>query len=171
MGLIDNLRGLLGGVPDRTEEQQAEPSPLAELGSSGLRQQGGQLNEEWDPRLHGERGVRAYREMSESDPTVGAVLFAIEMLIRQAHWGVDPASSDERDVENAAFLESCMNDLDKPWESFISEVLTMLVYGWSVHEVAMKVRRGPDARPSSAARDGRIGWSKLAIRGQNTLLK
>jgi hypothetical protein len=170
MGIIDKLRNRLGQRPEESATPE-KAAHFAEMGSTGLRQVGGVLTEEWHPRLHGEQGIRTYREMSEGDPTVGAILFAIEMLVRQVHWGVEPAGTEERDIENAAFLESCMNDMDRPWTSFISEVLTMLTYGWSVHEIVYKVRMGPEATPSSATRDGRIGWRRLPIRGQSTILR
>jgi hypothetical protein len=172
MSILDRLKEVLGQRPEPEVDPSPEMAgPFTELGSTGLRQVGGVVTEEWQPRLQGEQGVRTYREMSEGDPTVGAVLFAIEMLVRQVHWGVEPAGTEERDIENAAFLESCMNDLDRPWTSLISEVLTMLTYGWSVHEIVYKVRRGTNANPPSAVRDGRIGWRGLPIRGQSTLLR
>lgn len=174
MGILDRLRESITGAGNTNGSvQSSPPTPLlSEIGSSGLRHSGGVLTEEWIPHLQGERGIRTYREMSESDPTIGAILFAIEMLIRQVNWATEPASSDPADVEKAAFLQSCMDDLDRPWGSFISEAMTMLAYGWSVHEIVYKVRRGQSADPTSSAHaDGRIGWKRLPIRGQSTLLR
>lgn len=143
----------------------------AEMGSSGLKRVGGVIIEEWLPQLHGDRATRTWREMSEGDPTVGAVLFAIEKLIRQVEWSVDAASEDQAEKDKADFLWSAMNDLDKPWVSFVAEVLTMLPYGWGVHELVYKLRRGPGGDPPSRQDDGRIGWKRLPMRGQDTRLE
>ena len=140
-----------------------------ELGSTGLQHAGGILQEEWLSALQGDRGLRTYREMMDMDPTVGAILYAIEMLIRQASWDVEPASEDQADQDNAEFLWSCMNDMDRPWTEFVAEVLTMLGYGWSIHELVYKLRRGQLAKVPSKYDDQRIGWKRLPIRGQDTL--
>lgn len=184
MGLADRIKELfsspdpLGGVstdgPNKAMGAIQRSVPVGmtqELGSTGLKQMGGVVIEEWLPQLQGERGIKVWREMSENDPTVGAVLFAIEMLIRQVDWSVEPASEDPQDVANAEFLESCMHDMDRPWVSFISDVLTMLAYGWSVHEIVYKLRRGASGDQPSDHDDGRIGWARLPIRGQDTLLQ
>ena len=54
-----------------------------EYGRIGQRRYGGVFYEEFLPELRGLKGVQVYQEMSENDETVGAILFAIEMLMRQ----------------------------------------------------------------------------------------
>lgn len=140
-----------------------------ELGSSGLKRSGqrGLVYEEFLPQLQDERARKVYREMRDNDAVVGAVLFAIEMLIRQAEWRVE--GEDEDLVE---FIESCLTDMSTSWEDFLAEVLSMLVYGWSWHEVVYKRRLGPDQKdPSkhSQYNDGKIGWRKFPIRSQDSL--
>ena len=54
-----------------------------EAGRIGQRRYAGTLYEEFLPELRGRRGTEVYREMSENDDVVGAVLFAVEMLVRQ----------------------------------------------------------------------------------------
>ena len=61
-----------------------------EIGRIGQKRWGGIFYEEFLPELHGRRGINAYSEMSENDDIVGAVLFSIEMLIRQVTWYVQP---------------------------------------------------------------------------------
>ena len=61
---------------------------LKEIGRLGLNRWGGHISEEFLPELSGIKGVRVYQEMSDNDSTVGAILFAIKMLIRQASWSV-----------------------------------------------------------------------------------
>ena len=150
-----------------------EPKPqsvaLDELGSSGLKRSGqrGLVYEEFLPQLQDERARKVYREMRDNDPTVGAVLYAIEMLIRQAEWRVE--GEDEDLVE---FIESCLTDMSHSWEDFLAEVLSMLTYGWAWTEIVYKRRLGPDQKdPSKRSQynDGKIGWRKLPLRSQDSL--
>ena len=71
---------------------------LNERGKIGVNRYGGLFYEEFLPELRGVKGVRVYEEMANNDATCGAILFAIKNLIRQASWGVQPASKDEADV-------------------------------------------------------------------------
>lgn len=146
--------------------------PMYELGVTGLKRSAGYVNEEFLPALRGRKAVQVYREMSENDPIVGALLFAVDRLLRQLEWRVEPASQKGEDKQAAEFLESCMEDMSHTWDEFISEVLTMLPYGWSWHEVVYKKRVGPwekDPRKRSRYSDGKIGWRKMPIRSQETM--
>ena len=142
-----------------------------EIGKTGLLRYGGVLYEEFLPELRGRRGVEAYHEMAENDDMVGAILFSIEMLVKQAKWSVEPAGPTEKDKEAAAFVEDCMGDMEDTWIDTISEILSFITYGWSYHEIVYKRRMGrtKDPRTDSKYNDGLIGWQKLPIRGQETL--
>lgn len=147
-------------------------SPNVELGTTGLKRSAGYVDEEFLPALRGRKAVQVFREMSDNDPIVGSLLFAVDRLLRQIDWRVEPASQKPEDKEAAEFLESCMEDMSHTWDEFISEVLTMLPYGWSWHEIIYKKRVGPwekDSRKRSRYTDGKIGWRKLPIRSQETL--
>lgn len=142
-----------------------------EIGRIGQRRYGGVFYEEFLHELRGKKGIEAYREMSENDDVVGAILFAIEMLLRQTDWSVEPGGDSAKDKEAAEFVESCMNDMQNTWVDTISEILSFLTFGWSFHEIVYKRRCGntKDIRTRSKYTDGLIGWSKLPIRGQETL--
>lgn len=144
---------------------------LEELGSTGLERYGGHIDEEFLPQLKGERGIRTYKEMRDNDPVVGAVLFAIDMLIRGVPWHVEPAGEKVEDLDAAEFLESCLQDMSSTWEETISEIMSFLVFGWSYHEIVYKQRQGDNRDPSKRSRynDGRIGWRKIPIRSQDSL--
>lgn len=146
-----------------------QPSVGTELGVSGLKQWSGQLHEEFLPQLGGARGRRTYEEMRSNDPIIGGLLFAIEMPIREVSWSFEPASDAQPDKDAAEFLNQCMGDMSMSWADFISNVLTMMPFGWSYFETVYKVRRGNTADPKSKFSDGRIGWRKFALRGQDTL--
>ncbi|MBR0287636.1 MAG: hypothetical protein IJQ82_01520, partial [Selenomonadaceae bacterium] len=144
-----------------------------ETGRVGAKRYGGTFFEEFLPELRGTNGVQVYQEMSDNDDTIGAVLFAIKMLIRQASWSVQPAGNEKIDVEAAEFVESCLHDMQLTWTDTISEILSFLTYGWSLHEIVYKRRMGrkKDPRLESKFADGLIGWQKLPIRAQESLFE
>jgi hypothetical protein len=144
---------------------------MKELGTTGLRRTGGFVIEDFLSQLQGIRGVRVYREMADNDPVVGAILFAIERVIQKLEWRVDSASDEKEDEENAEFIEECLHDMSDSWDGTLSNILSMLTFGWSFHEVVYKKRDGwqKDPRRRSKHNDGRIGWRKWAIRSQDTL--
>lgn len=127
--------------------------------------------EEFLHELRGVKGVQAYTEMADNDATVGAILFAIEMLMRNCEFHVEPAGKSAKDKEAAEFVESCMNDMERTWADTLSEILSFLTYGWSYHEIVYKRRVGKSSSPITNSRyaDGLIGWRKLPIRAQDTL--
>lgn len=142
-----------------------------EIGRIGQRRYGGIFYEEFLSELRGRKGAEVFTEMSNNDETIGAILFAIEMLVRQASWNVEPGGSTAKDREAAEFVKSCMDDMQQTWIDTISEILSFLTYGWSFHEIVYKRRMGrtKDNRTSSKYDDGLIGWMKLPIRSQETL--
>lgn len=142
-----------------------------EQGRLGQKRYGGVFYEEFLTELQGIRGVRTYLEMSENDDVIGAILFAIKMLIRQVKWSVQTVSNDKADLKAAEFVESCLYDMQSTWTDTVSEILSFLTYGWSVHEIVYKRRMGTkkDPRLDSKFADGLIGWQKLPIRSQESL--
>ncbi|MCH8177632.1 MAG: hypothetical protein IIC09_05460, partial [Proteobacteria bacterium] len=161
-------------TPDgATDVQKAanQTQMMNEIGSSGLNRQGGLVYEEFLPDLQGSKGRKVYLEMSLNDPVIAGLLFAVEMPLRRATWTIEAQTDNPGDIEVAEFLDTCLNDMSGTWPDFISEVLTMLVYGWAWFERVLKVRNGADAEPPSQYNDGKIGWRKLAIRSQNSLEK
>lgn len=152
----------------------ADKTPnLRRLGVTGLRRYGPNIYEEFLTELRWpDRAGKVYQEMSDNDAVIGAILYLAEMLIRGCTWTVEPAGNSAADKEAAEFLKSCMNDMDASWANVISEILSMLTYGFSFHEIVYKIRRGPDEsnpRYCSKYTDGRIGWRGLPIRAQTSL--
>lgn len=148
-------------------------SNFKEIGRIGQRRMGGVFFEEFLPELIGKKGIETYKEMSENDDIIGSILFTIEMLIRGCSWDVQAGGETDADEEAANFVWQCMNDMSDTWVDTISEILSMLTYGWSAHEIVYKRRLGrkKDARMNSKYDDGLIGWQKLPIRAQETLYK
>lgn len=143
-----------------------------QLGSAGLKRYGNYVYEEFLPELRWPRAGRIYQEMSDNDPVIGSILYLAEMLIRGTSWDVKPASTSNKDEKAAKFVKECMNDMEMSWADFICEAISMMTYGFSLHEILYKVRRGPDEKSSkyiSKYSDGRIGWRSLPIRAQTSI--
>jgi len=150
---------------------------FSELGTSGLKKSGGIIDEEFLPLLRGDQGRRFLREMADNSPIAGAILFAFEKVILNLDWRIDPADCEDTERttadEYAAFVEECRSDMAHSWDSTLSEICTMFVYGWSFTEVVYKQRGGASDDPTKHSKyaDGRIGWRKWAPRSQDTLLE
>lgn len=147
---------------------------MAEIGSSGLSRWGGQVDEEFLKELRGPKAAKTYREMRDNDDIVGAILFAFENLAKKVEWRIDPGAEDSESAERAEFIRQCLfEDMSHGWMETLSEILTFLVFGWAWMEVVYKTRSGDSRDPSKASKftDGRIGWRKWALRGQETLFE
>jgi len=142
-----------------------------EVGSSGLKQFSGILDDEFLRELRGAKGAAIYREMARNDAVVGASLFAYTTLAKEATFRIDPAEVDDPLAEEiAAFVRGALfEDLNLSWRDVLSEILSMLTYGWAYLEVVYKRRAGETGKSASRYDDQKIGWRKWAIRGQDTL--
>lgn len=153
-----------------------DPS-LVSLGSTGIYTGSGFFDDEDIIRdLSWPYCIKKYQEM-ETDALIGGILFAINQFIRSSSWSVREYDGDDKpsdSAEQARFLEECFKDLAKPWEEVITDVLSFLTYGFSIHEIVYKKRLGPqqsDKRYKSRYEDGKIGWRKFPIRSQDTIEK
>lgn len=157
--------------PTPQRVKKATSTDFAEVGSTGLQVNGGVVTQDFLRQLQGRAGSAVYKEMAENHPVIGATLSAIEMLFRSVEWTVEPSDSDDqRSIDEAEFVASCMGDMSSSWQDFISSVLGFLVYGYSFHEIVYKRRDGrTDDGTSSKFDDGRIGWRKMPLRSQETI--
>lgn len=154
---------------------------FSSLGSYGLRQFSGFVREEFLPQLQGRQGATIYREMSDNSPVIGGMIFAIQSTMRKVSWRVTAAADTPEAKEAADFAEGLMDDMAVTWEDVIAEGLSMVTYGYAPMELCYKRRLGHDPGfmplrpgkrlPRSKFDDGKVGWDKIAIRGQDTVLK
>lgn len=143
-----------------------------EVGRIGQRRYSGVFFEEFLPELRGSKGAEVYTEMADNDSTVGAILFAIENLMRNCEFTIEPSGNNAKDKEAAEFVQGCMDDMCVTWTDTLSEILSFITYGWSYHEIVYKRRMGKkNGADSSKYDDGLIGWKKLPIRSQETLFE
>jgi len=136
--------------------------PFTEIGVSGVDLYHGQSYDEYMPELRGERGMRTYRQMRDNDAINGAMLTAIEHLIRAATFSVDPADASPEARDAAAFVSNVFEDFDDhyTWDDLVTEACSQYTYGFASHEIVYKRRD-----------DGNIGLSRLGIRVQETVYR
>jgi len=150
---------------------------LKELGSTALATQAGEVLDEFMRQLRGSNGAKQFREMSNNDDIVGAVLFAFNELAGNASWWVEPASSDTDDVRRRDFVDEALHDMDQPFTDVLSEAQAKWVYGFAPMEICFKERKGMlpgedkegNRLPQSRYSDGKLAWDKWASRPAESL--
>jgi len=164
-------------MPDN-EELLPQVDAFTELGATGLWRTGGFVIDDILPQLRGRQSLTAYRDMSENDPIIGAILFAIERVILQVDWRVDPYTDPtgetplDQDQAAAIFVQECMDDMSHSWHELMIAITSFLIYGWSFFEIVYKQRKGPDQKDPiyrSRYNDNKIGWRKIVMRAQDSL--
>ena len=151
-------------------------SAFSEEGMTGLiYSAAGTIEEEFLPNLMGRNAQRVYKEMRDNDAIIGSLLFCIDMVLRSVQWRTEENKNATDPMGEASFLWESMQDMSHTWSDFVSEVMSMLPFGWSWFEQVYKKRSGPqdddnpNAPASSKYTDGKIGWRKFAIRSQDSL--
>ena len=150
-------------------------SITSEFGRTGLKTTGGRIHEEFlrqfrDPKSR----VAALTELVDNEPLISGTFFAIKQLIKRAKWRVEPGGEKLKDKKTAEFVDSCFHDMSLSWEDTLDEILSFILFGFSLHEIIYKFRSGPqnpDPMFRSKFNDGKIGWRKLPIRAQDTIEK
>lgn len=165
-------------------------------GISGLTRFGpiSRVYEEFLKELQGPQGMKSYREMLDNCAIVGAIMFAAQHLCRKVSYEFEPANDSQEARKVANFVGSAIfDDMDSAWPDTISEILTMLPFGWSLLEFRLKRRLGmgdasfkqpiigsydasgqgykvPEMAPSRFE-DGLIGFRSWSLRSQETLFQ
>lgn len=113
--------------------------------------------DEFLPDLRGERGIRRLREMATNDPVCGAILSAMDLMVRSTPWRVEGGSEAAQEM-----IDYCLNNLeDVTFEMLLSDILSFLPYGFSIVEIV--------ARRPSDAHKGWVTLRRLAPRAQWTI--
>ena len=145
------------GLPE--VKRKPRTTGISEVGVSGLKQSAGHVQEEFLRELKGERAARFYREMADNSPVIGGLLLGYREVATHLDWRIEePEEASERDKKAVEFIQEAFEDMEHSWESFLSQALSELAFGWALHEVVYKRRD-----------DGRIGWRKFPIRAQESL--
>lgn len=159
-------------TPPETPQQRKQIKGMSvEIGQVGTFDFDGYVRDNIVPELSGEQGRIVYQRM-RADSTVSAIIFAIEMMLRRSKWACIPCDpEDEKAIEYAIYFDSVRTDMYQTWEHFISNCLSMLVFGWSFFEIVAKRRLGETGEVPSKHDDGMWGVHKLALRNQDSLDK
>ena len=105
---------------------QEKLDPYSQIGVSGLQRQTHghtSIDEEFLKELKGVNGVKAYREISDNNAVIGAVLFLIDSFVRKVDWIVDPAEDAPEGEKWATFMEQNMEDLAQSWPDLMGEIV------------------------------------------------
>src|SRR6266851_1941451 len=129
-------------APDPTTENTPPGrAPYVELGITGVTRYGGisRVYEEFLKELQGPAGMKLYREQRDNCPITGAFLFAAQHLARHTLFRVDPADPSQQASAVAERVRGALfDDLSTTWPDLLSEVLSVLPFGWSAHEMVFK---------------------------------
>ena len=151
----------------RTEQHD----PYVAYGTTGLVQYAGRIAEEYLRAWRGTQKKKTIQEM-HTDAIIAASLLIYEMLIRQVTWDFAVAGQDNLAQEHAAFARQVwFEDHQTAWTNVVSEILTMLSWGFAPIQMVLKRRQGDNRDPALHSRfnDGRIGLSQLFLHGQETV--
>lgn len=148
--------------------ENIERFKLSEMSYSGLKLFNGVTNEEVKRELNFPESIKTFKQMSYHS-TINAALTLYETLLAKADWKVvEPENATDEEKKQTQFIRECMNDMEHTWSDFIKDVMSMQVYGFSIHE---KVYRKRTFANGSDYDDGKIGWRKLGFRSQETVQK
>ena len=92
------------------EETEDEFEVLSQLGRSGLPFYAGYVQAETLAALSGHRWRKVCKEM-QNDAVIGAILFALEHLIRQVDFQFTAADDSPQAAEYRDFYQGCLDDM------------------------------------------------------------
>jgi len=90
------------------------------------------------------------------------------IVVKLTNGVIPPKDFTPDEKKQCETIEQMMHDMEGTWAEFIRDVLSMNVYGFSVHEKRYRKRYKSNG---SMYDDGIIGWKKLPIRAQETIEK
>lgn len=146
-------------LSDQIEPFGAKPLRSApRLGRSGLKQSLGYISEDFVAELRGAQAYKVYDEMRRNEPVIQAMLNAVTTLLMMTEYKIVPRDKyDGADVAAAQFVAEAFERLNRPYEDIMSDILTMLPFGWALLEIQYVYT------------EGRVWWGSLDLRSQDTL--
>ncbi len=155
---------MLGKDPDTSLPRNA----MSEVGYTGIKSISGKILEEANYKLRYPYFLSEVKEML-NDATIATGMSFQRHMITRVKWKViAPRNASPELKERAKFIESCKDDMEHSWFSFISELASYIPYGFAVHEKVFYRRLNSKG---SKYNDGLKGWRKLPIRSQSTIDK
>jgi hypothetical protein len=134
-------------MPSRHAKGQAQSYEFADIGISGLTRYGpvSRVYEEFLRELQGPQGMKNYREFSENDPIAGAIIFACQNLAKSVTFRFDAVDSSQEAQAAAEFVKGAIiDDMGQTWPDTLTEIMSMLPFGWALFEWRLKRRLGQE---------------------------
>lgn len=133
------------------------------LGSSGTQIFSGYINEDHLAEMTGVQRAEFYDKM-EKDYNITMCLNAVINPIKSATWEIQAGDDTPEAEEDAALIRHILfEDMDKPFDTFLSEALTFISKGYALFEIVHKVvTNHPDFK-------NYIGIECLGWRSQKTI--
>ena len=149
-------------------QDQPDRFRLSEMGALGLQVFNGVSNDDLKRELNWPMSIRTFKQMN-AHGTINSAMTLFDNIIGKAQWSITPPKdATEEEKKQCEILQTMMHDMEGTWSEFIRDVLSMNIFGFSVHE---KVYRKRYRSNGSLYDDGLIGWKKLPIRAQETIEK
>ncbi len=149
---------------DSNAFQAGTKSLMKPHGASGTELFAGYFSEEYLQKLRGKYGAKVYDEMRRSEAIIAMLLNAVTNPIKAAVWELEAANADSvADAEkHKELIEYCLKEMID-FETFLHEVLTFLIYGYSLFEAI-------DVVVFNHAKFGTFnGLKAIAFRSQKTI--
>jgi hypothetical protein len=142
-----------------------------EIGTAGIPQWGGRLEERYLPSLRGAAGIEKMAAILRKEPAAFTAHRLVLLSAAPATWKAVPASDTGPDREAADFLDSCLADMSHSFWEAVKFALSAQAFGFADHEIVWKRRQGREQgnQAGSAFDDGLVGIRKLAVRRQETV--
>ena len=130
---------------DARLKKNPERALLNVVGGVGTDMSGGYIYEEYNPKLQGLAGIKIFDKMRKGDAKVFATLLACELPIRSTKWTIEPfveegGIASSQDVLVADLVRrNLFETMTMTWDQMLTEILTMLPFGFSVFEKVYRV--------------------------------
>lgn len=118
------------------------------LAVAGYKSSGGDVIDDYQPELRGEKGRKVIRQML-NDSTIAAYTLAVGSIYSGIEWFVDPATPDEpAAVEAAEWLHNALftymgdpeyKQPDDTWSAFVQTFPEVDSFGWGYYDVQTKL--------------------------------
>ena len=140
--------------------QKSRFNPTKEVGLTGLNEHSGIIQQDFlrELRISGNGpGYKMFDEMRLNSPVIGGLLLSIEQSIRAADWMF--TSEEGNEDPRLELLNESLDNMSFSLNDHITEILTMLPFGFSIFEIVYE-RVG-----------GKMLWRKFGFRGQDTVFR
>lgn len=108
-------------------------------GSSGTESYSGYPAEEYLTTLRSTQRADLFDEMRRSDSQIKMCLGLVNDSIKSGKIEIEPGDDSEEAAQDAELVDYILNNMDRPLSQWLSEALTVVVFGHSVFEVTGKV--------------------------------